>query len=133
MGGRSVARRFRSPDGWTIWVGRSARDNDLLTTKLCAPLDFWLHVAGVPGSHVVVQNPEGAARLPHATETLAAALAARFSKARKAGWVTVHLCRGSEVEKRRGQPAGEVTLRRFRTIRVCPLDDVAFAQLTFQK
>ena len=32
--GRSVARRFVSPEGLTVLVGRSAADNDLLTFGL---------------------------------------------------------------------------------------------------
>lgn len=129
VGSRSVARRFRTPDGWTILVGRSARDNDLLTLKLCGPRDFWFHLAGAPGSHVVVRNPESREALPRATELLAAGLAARFSKARNGGWVTVHACRGAEVRKRPGQPAGEVTLERFRTLRARPVDDATLAAL----
>ena len=35
--GRSVARRFVSPDGMTVLVGRTAEDNDVLTFKLGSP------------------------------------------------------------------------------------------------
>jgi predicted ribosome quality control (RQC) complex YloA/Tae2 family protein len=110
-------------------VGRSAEQNDLLTTEMCEPHDFWLHLADGPGAHVVVRNPQKAAALPREIELLAAGLAARFSKARRAGWVTVHLAQGLDVQKRRGQPPGEVTLRRYRKIRVRPLDDASFSQL----
>ena len=43
--GQSVARRFTSPDGMTVLVGRTAADNDVLTLRLASPRDFWLHVA----------------------------------------------------------------------------------------
>ena len=66
--GRSVARRFVSPDGFTVLVGRTAEDNDVLTLKLGSPRDFWLHVAAGSGSHVVVRNPEGLDRLPKETD-----------------------------------------------------------------
>src|SRR5580765_7791970 len=62
--GKSVARRFVSPDGLVVLVGRTAADNDIVTFKLGAPHDFWLHVSGESGSHVVVRNPEGVDRLP---------------------------------------------------------------------
>ena len=38
-----------------------------------------------------------------------------------AGRVAVHACRGADVSKRRGQPPGEVTLDRWRSIQVQPL------------
>ena len=65
--GRSVAKRFDSPDGMTVLVGRTARDNDVVTFKLGRPNDFWFHVAAQSGSHVLVRNPDGLDRLPRAT------------------------------------------------------------------
>ncbi len=119
--GRRVARRFVSPDGFTVLVGKSAEDNDLLSIQLCEPWDFWFHLAGDSGSHVVVRNPERLDRLPKTTELFAAALAAGYSKARNAGRVAVHAARGADVSKRRGQPPGEVTLERWKSVRVAPL------------
>lgn len=101
-------------------VGKSAEDNDLLSTKLTQPLDFWFHLAGDSGSHVLVRNPDHLERLPKPTELFAAALAAGYSKARNAGRVAVHMARGADVSKRRGQPAGEVTLERYTTVMVKP-------------
>ena len=75
-----VARRFDSPDGMEILVGRSASDNDVLTFKIAAQKDFWMHVAGESGSHVVVRNPDGLDALPRETLRYAAALAAGYSK-----------------------------------------------------
>ncbi len=120
MRGRSVARRFVSPDGMTVLVGRSAGDNDLLTFKLGRPPDFWLHVAGQSGSHVVVLNPEGLERLPRATGRFAAGLAARHSKARRGGQVAVHVTTCGEVRKPRGLPAGKVTLKKYRSLKASP-------------
>jgi predicted ribosome quality control (RQC) complex YloA/Tae2 family protein len=119
--GRSVARRFTSPEGWTVLVGRTARDNDLLTLRLASPRDFWFHVAGEPGSHVVVRNPEGVERLPRGTERFAAALAAGYSRARRGGTVAVHAAPRSQVSKPRGMAPGKVALGRYRTLTVAPL------------
>ncbi len=118
--GRSVARRFVSPDGMTILVGRTAEDNDILSLRLGAPKDFWFHVAAESGSHVVVRNPEGLDRCPKATEELAASLAAGYSKARKGGRVAVHVCRCEDVHKPRGFPPGKVLLDRFRSVQATP-------------
>jgi predicted ribosome quality control (RQC) complex YloA/Tae2 family protein len=119
--GRSVARRFVSPDGWTVLVGRTAADNDLLSIQLAAPQDFWYHVAGQPGSHVVVLNPERADRPPRDTERFAAGLAAGYSSARRGGRVAVHAARGEDVSKPRGLAPGKVALRRYKTLQVEPL------------
>jgi predicted ribosome quality control (RQC) complex YloA/Tae2 family protein len=118
-----VARRFVSPDGMTVLVGRTAADNDVLSLKLGAPGDFWLHVAGDSGSHVVVRNPDGLDRLPRDTEQFAAALAARYSKAQNGGRVAVHLTTCGEVSKPRRSPAGQVTLGRYRTVHATPYRD----------
>ena len=119
--GRPVARRFVSPDGLTVLVGKSASDNDVLSVKLAAPRDFWFHIAAGSGSHVVVRNPDGLERLPRETQRFAAALAAGYSKARKGGQVAVHVTRCSEVRKPRGFPPGKVTLGRFKTVQAEPL------------
>jgi predicted ribosome quality control (RQC) complex YloA/Tae2 family protein len=121
--GRSVARRFVSVDGFVVLVGRTAQDNDILTFELGAPRDFWLHVAAESGSHVVVRNPENVERLPRETLQFAAALAARYSKARRGGRVAVHVARCGDVHKPRGLPPGKVVLDRYSTIRVTPLRD----------
>lgn len=121
--GRSVARRLVSPDGMTVLVGRSAADNDVLTFKLGRPRDFWLHVAGESGSHVVVRNPDGLSRLPRDTQRLAAGLAAGYSKARRGGRVAVHLATCGDVRKPRGLPAGKVTLGRYTTVHATPQRD----------
>ena len=119
--GRSIARRFESPDGWTVLVGKTASDNDVLSVKLAAPQDFWFHVAGQPGSHVVVRNPAKEDRLPRETERFAAGLAAGYSKARRGGRVAVHAARGDDVSKPRGMAPGKVALRRYKTLQVEPL------------
>jgi predicted ribosome quality control (RQC) complex YloA/Tae2 family protein len=118
--GRSVARSATSPDGLVVLVGRTARDNDVLTFKLASQQDFWMHVAGESGSHVVVRNPEGADRLPRDTQRFAAGLAAGYSKARRGGRVAVHVARVRDVSKPRGLPPGKVTLARFTTVHATP-------------
>jgi len=118
-----VARRFVSPDGFTVLVGRTAADNDLLTLRLGEPRDIWLHVAAESGSHVVVRNPDGLERLPRETLRFAASLAARYSKARHGGNVTVHVATCADVSKPRGFPAGKVQLRRFTTTFAAPASE----------
>ena len=115
-----MARRFVSPDGMTVLVGRTAADNDVLSLKLGAARDFWLHIASGSGSHVVVRNPDKLDRLPRETRRFAAGLAAYYSKARRGGKVAVHLTTCSEIKKPRGYPAGKVTLKRYETMQAKP-------------
>jgi predicted ribosome quality control (RQC) complex YloA/Tae2 family protein len=108
-------------DGFEVLIGRGDAENDHLTFDVAAAEDGWLHVAGgIPGSHVVVRNPDKLVALPRAVLRRAAELAAWYSKARHASRVEVHVCRVADVSKRRGAPAGEVMLRRWRPLRVQP-------------
>ncbi|MBR5902115.1 DUF814 domain-containing protein, partial [bacterium] len=45
----------RSSDGFTIIIGRSAKDNDYVTVKLANGNDGWLHVRDYPGSHAIIR------------------------------------------------------------------------------
>jgi predicted ribosome quality control (RQC) complex YloA/Tae2 family protein len=118
--GRSVARVTTSPDGMIVLVGRTARDNDVLSLKLAAARDFWFHVAGESGSHVVVRNPDKLEALPRETRQFAASLAAGYSKARAGGRTAVHMAHAGDVGKVRGMAPGKVTLRRFTTVHAHP-------------
>ncbi len=119
----SKGRRYRivDVDGFEVFVGKAATDNDYLTLKVAKPFDLWLHVSGVPGSHVVVRNPEKLPEIPKAVVERAAEYAAYYSKAREArGKVEVHVCWASDVRKERGSPPGEVQLRRWDRVKVYP-------------
>jgi len=117
---RSVALVTTSPDGMTVLIGRTARDNDLLSLKLAAPRDFWFHVAGESGSHVVVRNPDKLDVLPRETKRFAASLAAGYSKARRGGRTAVHMAQACDVGKTGGMAPGKVTLRRYATVHARP-------------
>ena len=107
------------PDGWQVLVGRTDADNDFLSFRLARPEDWWFHVRGMPGSHVILQGPPGLDP-DRATLTRAAAIAAYHSKARHAGVVTVSGTRARDVTKPRGAPAGTVQIRHERVFKVRP-------------
>ena len=119
--GRSIARVAESPDGMIVLVGRTARDNDVLSIKLASSRDFWFHVSGESGSHVVVRNPDNLQALPRETKRFAAGLAAGYSKARRGGKVSVHMARAGDVSKPRGLAPGKVHLRRYSTVHASPV------------
>ena len=124
MGSKGRGYRLVVVEGFEVLVGKGDAHNDALTFGVGEPRDFWLHVAGgVPGSHVVVRNPDDLPELPKAVEERAAELAAWHSKARNArGKVEVHLCRVADVSKPRGFAPGEVRLRSWRSVRVYSRD-----------
>jgi predicted ribosome quality control (RQC) complex YloA/Tae2 family protein len=122
MASKGRPYRARTIDGFEVLVGRGDAENDRLTFEVAAPEDFWLHAAKTPGSHVVVRNPNGLAALPVSVLRGAAALAAWHSKARGAARVEVHVCHVADVRKRRGAPAGEVILHRWRRVWAHPSD-----------
>ena len=45
--------------GWVAWAGRTARDNGYLSLKVARNDDWWFHVKGMPGSHVVLFVRDG--------------------------------------------------------------------------
>jgi predicted ribosome quality control (RQC) complex YloA/Tae2 family protein len=120
----SKGRPYRRLDveGFEVLVGKGDTENDRLTFEVADPHDWWLHVAGHSGSHVVVRNPDALDDLPRSVLQRAAELAAWHSKARGAGKVEVHACRVSDVSKPRGFPPGMVQLRSWKSIRVYPRD-----------
>jgi predicted ribosome quality control (RQC) complex YloA/Tae2 family protein len=115
----SGVRRYRSSDGYEILVGRTDRDNDLLTFRVAKSFDLWFHVADYSGSHVVLRNPQRQAVPPRAI-TEAAQLAAQFSQARHDARVAVNYCERKFVSKQKGFAPGQVRLSSFKTILVEP-------------
>lgn len=113
------ARRYESSDGYEIYVGRGAKDNDHLTFRVARPNDLWLHAADYPGSHVIVRNPSRR-EIPHRTIIEAAQLAANFSDARDDSKVNVHYTQRKFVSKPKGAAPGLVRMSSFRTIAVEP-------------
>ncbi len=118
--GKGLAFRSVMIGGFEVLIGKGDVDNDRLTFKVAAPLDWWLHVAGVPGCHVIVRNPDKLSEAPREVLERAAELAAFHSKARDGGKVEVHLCRVADVSKPRGFEPGKVILKQWKALRVYP-------------
>lgn len=107
------------PGGHRVMAGKSDADNDRLSLKVAGPNDWWFHVRGMPGSHVVLVAAEG--RVPDRnTLNGAAAIAAYHSKARDGGVVAVSGTLARHVTKPRGAKPGTVQIRRERIFKVRP-------------
>ncbi|MCD6430062.1 MAG: DUF814 domain-containing protein [Deltaproteobacteria bacterium] len=108
-------------EGWSIVAGHSDRDNDRLSLKVARPEEWWFHVRGMPGSHVILCCPENIKEEP-GKEMLqqAASVAAWHSKARSGGVVAVSCTKAKFVSKPRGAKPGTVTLRKETILKVRP-------------
>ena len=121
MGSRGRGYRTETIDGFEVLIGKGDADNDRLTFGVAEPRDWWLHVAGPPGSHVIIRNPDALDELPKPVVERAAELAAWHSKARGArGKVEVHVCRVADIRKPRGFAPGQVLLKKWQAVKVYP-------------
>jgi predicted ribosome quality control (RQC) complex YloA/Tae2 family protein len=110
---------YRLPGDWVVLAGRTDADNDYLSVVAARPRDWWFHVRGLPGSHVILrakpdQEPD--------RETLrgAASVAAFHSKARSGGTVAVSVTRAQYVTKPPGSKPGTVQIRKESVLMVKP-------------
>ncbi len=110
---------YELPGGWHVWAGKTDRDNDKLSIKVARNQDWWFHVRGMPGSHVVLFVRDGVEPARDIVEQ-AAAIAAWHSKQRSGGTVAVTATRARNVSKPRGAKAGSVVIRKEVVFKVKP-------------
>ena len=117
----SRLRVFEYPlaEGWKVLAGRTDADNEELSLKVARANDWWFHVRGTSGSHVVLQGPDGEEAGRSLLEQ-AAAIAAYHSKARTAGVVPVSYTRAGNVTKPRGAKTGTVQISKEKVIKIRP-------------
>jgi predicted ribosome quality control (RQC) complex YloA/Tae2 family protein len=102
-----------------VLAGRTEADNERLSLKLARPEDWWFHVRGASGSHVVLRAREDV-EPDRATLERAASVAAYHSKLRAGGTVAVSCTRARFVTKPRGARPGTVQIRKERILKVKP-------------
>ena len=110
--------RHTTPGGLEVLVGRNNKENATLTHRIGRSSDYWFHVQGYPGSHVLVRSGGKDLDLPDIL--YAAALAAHHSKARQSGNVPVDYTRIKHVWRPKGAPAGQVQYTQQKTVYVDP-------------
>ena len=113
-------RRLKSAEGWDVLIGRTSEGNDYLTHRLARPEDYWFHVSGASGSHVVLRRGKGKNEPSKQTIEEVAAWAAFYSQARSAGRVPVIVTQKKYVRKPRKAQAGLVYCEREKTVMVRP-------------
>ena len=110
---------YELPGDWKVLAGKTDADNDFLSLKMAKPNDYWFHVRGMPGSHVILrakpnEDPD------RTTLKRAAAVAAFHSKARNGGIVAVSYTTARYVTKPRGTKPGSVRIRKESVLKVRP-------------
>lgn len=120
---KSEPLKFRSSDGFTIFVGKNNKQNDELTLKTSKASDIWLHVKDIAGSHVIIKT-EGKTP-PERTIVEAARLAAYHSKAKNGSGVPVDYTAVKFVKKPAGARPGMVIFTDNRTLYVTPNEEEA--------
>ena len=113
---KTIPFRQFEVDGFHIWMGKSARQNDALL-RAASPNDVWMHAKDYAGSHVVIRA-RGQERIPDAVLQSAARLAALHSKAKSERRVEITMTQVKKVRKPKGAPAGLVNVRDTDTLTV---------------
>ncbi|MGB3617518.1 MAG: NFACT RNA binding domain-containing protein [Catalinimonas sp.] len=116
-----VRRPYRAFEwqGFQIWVGKGARDNDELTQRHSYKEDLWLHARAVAGSHVLVKHQAGQP-FPPAVVQKAAELAAWYSKRKTDSLCPVIWTPKKYVRKAKGAAPGQVIVEKERVLMVEP-------------
>ncbi len=111
-------REFTTSNGYKVLVGKNALSNHKLTFSYARPYDIFLHVKNVPGCHTIlrVQNKNKIPPMEDIEE--AAAIAASFSKMKKASLIPVSYTKKKFVKSGKRLPPGKVILEREKVIYV---------------
>jgi ribosome modulation factor len=113
-------RRYIIDGKWEVWIGRSSRENDLLTLERSHPRDIWLHAQSIEGGHVVLRTQGKPQAVPRPVIERAAALAALFSKARNSSLVPVIWTERRYVRRPRGAAPGTAVCLRAESLFAAP-------------
>ncbi len=106
-------------EGFTIWVGKSAKDNDEMLRGFARKEDIWLHARQAAGSHVLIKM-RGVTVVPQRVMERAAELAAFYSKLKSDTLAPVMYTEAKYVRKVKGSAPGSVMVDREKVILVSP-------------
>ena len=101
-----VPLHYLSSDGYDIYVGKNNIQNEFVTFELAAANDFWFHVKGVPGSHVILKTK--GEEIPDRAFEEAGAVAAYYSQNRNSDKVEVDYIEKKFIKKPSGGKPGFV-------------------------
>lgn len=118
---KSSPRVFRSSDGYLLYVGKNNFQNEEVSFQIADPKDFWFHVKGVAGSHVIAKTDgKTLEELPDRLFEEAAELAAYFSSKKENAKVEVDYTERKNLKKIIGGAPGFVIYHQNYSILVEP-------------
>lgn len=81
---KKALQQFNLKNNYLLWVGQSALQNETLLRQVAKPEDWWLHVQGTQGGHVLLRSPNRQNTVEKDMPSIkqAAAIAVYFSKLR---------------------------------------------------
>ncbi|MCB5271634.1 MAG: NFACT RNA binding domain-containing protein [Candidatus Cloacimonetes bacterium] len=113
--------QYKYSDDWHIYIGRKAKENDFVTTKIGKPMDWWFHSRIYRGAHVLLRNLKKQ-EVPPELIKQCCALAAWYSQAKFSVNVPVDYTQIRYVRKPKGSAAGFVTYTNYKTFFATPQD-----------
>ncbi len=116
----TLFRRYVLASKYELWVGRNAKEGEILTFRHARPFDLWLHARGVSGAHAVLRLPARDDQPSAYLIEQAASIAAWHSKARTHSIAPVIVTPKKYVRKMRGAPMGQVMVSREEVVMVEP-------------
>lgn len=123
--GKKVAEseplKYQAPGGYTVFVGKNDRQNDILTMKTASRDDIWFHAQKTPGSHVLlVTNGKQLDDIEDETVVFCASLAAAHSRAKQSGKTAVDYTHRKNIKKPPASHPGKVIYDDYFTVYVEP-------------
>ncbi len=106
-------------DGFLIWIGKSAKDNDELLRSHSHKNDLWLHAKDSKGSHVIVKLASHKDYTKKIIEE-AASWAAAYSSRKHENIAPVSYCLRKYVRKNKNMAIGQVIIEREEVIMAVP-------------
>ncbi len=106
-------------DGYDVWIGKNAKNNDLLTQKYANKNDLWMHAKDVSGSHAVIRF-SGSEKYPMPTIEKVAQLVGWHSKRKNDTLCPVIYTLKKYVRKPKGSLPGQVIVTREDVVMVEP-------------
>ena len=114
-------------DGWILYVGRTAAENDELLRHHVRGKDMWLHVRDYSGGYVFIKNKNGKT-VPLPVLIAAGNLAVFYSKARRNGQADLYYTAVKNLRRAKNAPKGTVLPSNEKNLSI-KLDPVVLKQL----
>ena len=114
-------------DGWILYVGRTAAENDELLRHHVRGKDMWLHVRDYSGGYVFIKNKNGKT-VPLPVLIAAGNLAVFYSKARRNGQADLYYTAVKDLRRAKDAPKGTVLPSNEKNLSI-KLDPVVLKQL----